>query len=43
MGEPSHQLTLNTGYKYHYFMVFETKPINGALTPSEALKLINDL
>lgn len=37
----ANQLTHNTGYKYHCSMVFETKPIDGALTPSEALSFLS--
>lgn len=39
----ANQLTHKTGYRYHYLMVFEANLIEGALTPSEAMKLIKDL
>lgn len=39
----ANQLTHKTGYRYHYLMVFEANSIEGALTPSEAIKLIKDL
>ena len=36
-------LTHETGLRYHYMMVFESNPIDGALTLPEALKLIENL
>lgn len=39
----ANQLTHKTGYRYHYLMVFEVNLIEGALTPSEARRLIKDL
>ena len=38
--EQSNQLTHKTSYRYHYMMVFENNPIEGARTVGEALKLI---
>ena len=39
----ANQLSHETGFRYHYMMVFSSNPIHGALTHSEALKLIADL
>lgn len=39
----ANQLSHETGYRYHYMMVFDTNRIDGAYTTGEVLKLIEDL
>lgn len=39
----ANQITHETGYRYHYMMVFESNPMEDALLASEALKLIGSL
>lgn len=39
----ANQLAHETGYRYHYMMVFEGNPIEGALMAGDALKLIEGL
>lgn len=39
----SNQITVQTGYRYHYFMVFENNPIEGAYRIGDILKLIENL
>ncbi|MEJ8856356.1 DEAD/DEAH box helicase family protein [Variovorax robiniae] len=39
----ANQLTHETGFRYHYMMVFESNPIAGAMTTGEALKLVEQL
>lgn len=39
----ANQIAHETGCRYHYMMVFESNPIDGAYTTGEALKLIEDL
>lgn len=39
----ANQLTHETGYRYHYLMVFESNPIDGAHTTGDVLKLIENL
>ncbi|WP_176122303.1 hypothetical protein [Paraburkholderia youngii] len=39
----ANQLSLETGYRYHYMMVFDNNRIDGAYTIGEVLKLIEDL
>jgi type III restriction enzyme len=36
-------ISYETGYQYHYMMVFDSNPIDGAYTTGDALKLIEDL
>lgn len=39
----ANQLSHETGYRYHYMMVFDTNRIDGAYATGEVLKLIEDL
>jgi len=39
----ANQIAHETGYRYHYIMVFDSNPIEGAQTTGEALKLIESL
>lgn len=39
----ANQIAHETGYRYHYMMVFANNPIEGALVVGEALKLIENL
>lgn len=39
----ANQIAHETGYRYHYMMVFESNPIDGAHTTGDALKLIEAL
>lgn len=39
----ANQLSHETGYRYHYMMVFDNNRIDGAYTTGEVLKLIEDL
>lgn len=39
----ANQISYETGYRYHYMMVFESKPIDGALVVADALKLVRNL
>jgi type III restriction enzyme len=39
----ANQIAHETGYRYHYMMVFESNPIDGAHTTGDVLKLIEDL
>jgi type III restriction enzyme len=39
----ANQIAHETGYRYHYMMVFESNPIEGALVVGEALKLVGSL
>lgn len=39
----ANQIAHETGYRYHYMMVFESNPIDGAHTTGEVLKLIEAL
>lgn len=39
----ANQITHETGYRYHYIMVFENNPIEGAHTTGDALRLIEAL
>ncbi len=39
----ANQLSHNTGYRYHYMMVFEGNPIEDALVVGDALKLVGNL
>jgi type III restriction enzyme len=39
----ANQLSHETGYRYHYMMVFDTNRIDGAYETGEVLKLIEDL
>jgi len=39
----ANQISHETGYRYHYIMVFDSNPIEGALTTGVALKLISEL
>lgn len=39
----ANQIAHETGYRYHYMMVFESNPIEGAHTTGEVLKLIEAL
>lgn len=39
----ANQISHETGYRYHYMMVFDSNPIDGAYTTGEVLKLIEDL
>ena len=39
----ANQIAHETGYRYHYMMVFEGNPIEGAYTTADVLKLIEDL
>ena len=36
-------LSHQTGLRYHYMMVFDSNPIEGALTLADSLRLVNDL
>jgi type III restriction enzyme len=39
----ANQITHETGYRYHYMMVFESNPIDGAHLTADALELIASL
>lgn len=39
----ANMISHETGYRYHYMMVFESNPIEGAYTTGDVLKLIEDL
>jgi hypothetical protein len=39
----ANQIAHETGYRYHYMMVFESNPIEGALVVGDALKLVGNL
>lgn len=39
----ANQISYETGYRYHYMMVFESNPIEGAFTTGDVLKLIESL
>ncbi|MNJ94515.1 Type III restriction enzyme, res subunit [compost metagenome] len=39
----ANQLSHKTGYRYHYIMVFESNPLDGALAVANALKLVGEL
>jgi type III restriction enzyme len=39
----ANQIAHETGYRYHYMMVFESNPIEGAYTTGDVLKLIEAL
>lgn len=39
----ANQMSHETGYRYHYMMVFDTNPVEGAHTTGDVLKLIGDL
>ena len=39
----ANQIAHETGYRYHYIMVFESNPIEGAHTTGDVLKLIENL
>ncbi len=39
----ANQISHETGFHYHYMMVFDSNPIDGAHTTGNALKLIEDL
>jgi type III restriction enzyme len=39
----ANQISHETGYRYHYMMVFESNPIDGALVVGDALKLVGNL
>ncbi|MFM0375817.1 DEAD/DEAH box helicase family protein [Paraburkholderia strydomiana] len=39
----ANQISHETGYRYHYMMVFDKNPIEGAYTTGEVLKTIEDL
>jgi type III restriction enzyme len=39
----ANQLSHETGYRYHYMMVFESNPVEGAHVTGDVLKLIEDL
>ena len=39
----ANQISHETGYRYHYIMVFESNPIEGALMVADALRLVSDL
>lgn len=39
----ANQIAHETGYRYHYMMVFESNPIDGALVTGDALKLVENL
>ena len=39
----ANQLSHETGYRYHYMMVFDTNPIDGAYVTGDVLKLIANL
>lgn len=39
----ANQIAHETGYRYHYMMVFESNPIDGALVTGDALKLVGNL
>lgn len=39
----ANQIAHETGYRYHYMMVFESNPIDGAYVTGDVLKLIEDL
>ena len=39
----ANHITHETGYRYHYMMVFESNPIDGALVVGDALKLVGNL
>jgi len=39
----ANQIAHETGYRYHYMMVFESNPIEGAHTTGDVLKLIENL
>jgi type III restriction enzyme len=39
----ANQIAHETGYRYHYMMVFENNPIDGAYTTGDVLKLIEAL
>jgi type III restriction enzyme len=41
--DQANQLSHETGYRYHYMMVFESNPIEEALVVGNALKLIQEL
>jgi len=37
----ANQIAHETGYRYHYMMVFDGGPIEGALVAGDALRLIS--
>ncbi|MEY4980135.1 MAG: hypothetical protein RLZZ352_2405 [Pseudomonadota bacterium] len=39
----ANQITHETGYRYHYMMVFENNPVEGAYTTGDVLRLIEAL
>ena len=39
----ANQLSHETGLRYHYMMVFDSNPIDGALILADSLRLVNDL
>ena len=39
----ANQIAHETGYRYHYMMVFESNPIEGALVVGDALRLVGNL
>ena len=39
----ANQIAHETGYRYHYMMVFDSNPIDGALVVGDALKLVDNL
>lgn len=39
----ANRLVHETGYRYHYMMIFESNPIEGAMVVADALKLLEDL
>lgn len=39
----ANQISHETGYRYHYMMVFENNPIDGALVVGKALELLGNL
>jgi type III restriction enzyme len=39
----ANQIAHETGYRYHYMMVFENNPIDGALVVGDVLKLVGNL
>ena len=39
----ANQIAHETGYRYHYMMVFESNPIDAAHTTGDVLKLIEAL
>jgi len=41
--DQANQISHETGYRYHYLMVFDNNPIEGAHVVADALKLINAL